>query len=136
VSSSTNETKFELFDHLSNLTEKKIPFDVQNDSQVKSYDPYIINRFISMCEFYTPLVNEINKYDVPKSIHYQYFFGALPKRKTYFNYIKSKKDKDSEDIDCVMKYYECSKKDAIHYLTILTDDQVETIKKKFEGGRK
>ena len=69
-----------LFDHLNNLTENKTEYDPMNDVQTKSYEPYMINRYISMCDFYLPLVNEINKYDIPKMFIIDIFFLLFLKK--------------------------------------------------------
>ncbi len=126
------DTSLSLFDHLNNLSDKKIEF---NPEDHKNYEPYKINRFISMCDLYIGLVNNINKYDVPKDIHYKYYFNTIPKRKQYFNYISKEKDKYKESRKNIMTYFECGSKDVNEYLKILTDEQIKEIDKKFEAGR-
>lgn len=124
-----------LFDHLNNLTENKIEYDPMNDVQTKSYEPYMINRYISMCDFYLPLVNEINKYDIPKNVHYRYFLSSLPKRKQFFKYISKGKDVNKDDKEKIAKYFECGNREAEMYLEILSEDQVKTIVRKFDYGK-
>ncbi|HON83974.1 MAG TPA: hypothetical protein PLI22_07590 [Caldisericia bacterium] len=124
-----------LFDHLNNLTENKTEYDPMNDVQTKSYEPYMINRYISMCDFYLPLVNEINKYDIPKNVHYRYFLSSLPKRKQFFKYISKGKDVNKDDKEKIAKYFECGNREAEMYLEILSEDQVKTIVQKFDYGK-
>ena len=124
-----------LFDHLNNLTENKTEYDPMNDVQTKSYEPYMINRYISMCDFYLPLVNEINKYDIPKNVHYRYFLSSLPKRKQFFKYISKGKDVNKDDKEKIAKYFECGNREAEMYLEILSEDQVKTIVRKFDYGK-
>lgn len=124
-----------LFDHLNNLTENKTEYDPMNDVQTKSYEPYMINRYISMCDFYLPLVNEINKYDIPKNVHYRYFLSSLPKRKQFFKYISKGKDVNKNDKEKIAKYFECGNREAEMYLEILSEDQVKTIVQKFDYGK-
>ena len=125
-----------LFNHLENLTLNKIEFDPKDDEQNKTYAPYIINRFISMCQMYIPLVNEINKYNVPKDVHYTYFFSTLPKRKQYFNYIKKKKDVDEENIKYIMEYFECGDRQAKIIINTLKENQIAEIVAKYNHGKK
>jgi hypothetical protein len=124
----------DLFEHLGNLTEKKIPFDPKNDEQVKSYTPFIINRFISMCEAFIPLVNEINKYDVSKEVHYNFYKSALPQRKQYFKYIKKEKDLDEEEIGYIANYFEVTAREAREYVKVLDKDVLKKIIGKYNYG--
>jgi hypothetical protein len=118
----------ELFDFLNNITMTKEPL---SEEQLKGYSPYMINRFVSMTEVFVPLVAELNKYDIPADVHHRFMQNKLPKRKQYFKYIKGKKDTSAHEIDCLCKYFEIGKKDAAHYLNILTNDQIKEIVDKF-----
>ena len=117
----------DIFEHLQNLTVLKREVDFTNDEVRKSYNKYMINRFVSMCEYFIPFVNEINKYDLPDSAHYDYFLNVLPKQKLFFNYIKKKKDLNEEERSYIADYFECGKNDAIRYISILDEDQIQEI---------
>lgn len=119
--------KFDLFDHLRNLTQDKVEFDINNDLQAKSYDPYITNRFISMSELHIKIVNNINKYEVPKDVHYRYFFQKLPKRQHYFKYQKGKNEVDKNTRELLCEYYHCANGELEHHLQVLTPEQIKTI---------
>ncbi|MFW6247424.1 MAG: hypothetical protein ACOC22_04625, partial [bacterium] len=80
-----------IWDYLKSLTSKE-ELDFNDDEVRKDYNPYIINRFVSMCDVYLPLANEINKYDIPKEVHYRFYYSTLPKRNQFFKYIKGSKD--------------------------------------------
>jgi hypothetical protein len=119
--------KLNLFDHLENITQHKTDFDIHNDEQERSYNKYMINRFISMCDIYIPFVNEINMYDVPKDVHYNFYKNLIPKRKQYFKYIKGKKELDEDDREKICKFYKCGNKELDHHLRILTEKQIQHI---------
>jgi len=126
----------ELFDYLSGITEKKIPFDSKNDDMVKGYNPYIINRFISMCESFIMLANEINKYpDLSKEIHYNFYLSSLPQRKQYFKYIKKEKDLTDEDVNYVANYFNVTAKEAKEHIRVLDKKSIETIIRKYKYGQ-
>lgn len=127
--------KTTLFEHLNNLTNDKKLIDETNPEEMSSYDPYIINRFVSMCEMYLPLINEINNFNLPKHVHYRYLFSTLPKRKQFFKYVKKKKDVDKDSKDDIAKYFECSVREAEIYAEILETEQIEEITKKFDCGK-
>jgi len=123
--------KLSLFDHLKNLTINKSEFDPHNDEQAKSYTPYMINRFISMTDVLLPVVNQINRFDLPKSVHYRYFKTLLPKRKFFFNYIKKKKDVDLDEKKLLCKYFECGLREIENIITVLPEDQIKDILNKY-----
>lgn len=121
-----------IFEHLKYLSEVKKPFD-EDDS--KEYKNYMINRYVSMCDLYVPLVNEINRYDVPEKINYEYYVCIIPKRKQYFNYIKKGKDDFKTSRINIQRYFGIGSREANEYLKILSEDQIDQINKKFMGGK-
>jgi len=119
--------KISLFDHYNNVTLNKSDFDVNNDEYTKSYNNYMINRFVSMTELYIPIVNEINHYEVPKDVHYNYYKSILPKRKHYFKYIKQKKEIDDKTKELLCEYFQCANGEIEYHLQILTKKQIKEI---------
>ena len=80
-----------IFDYLNAMTQDKTTLDFSSDEVSKGYSQFMINRWISMVDVFAPFVNDMNKYDVPKDVHYEFFKCFLPKRKTFFPYIKDRK---------------------------------------------
>jgi len=119
--------KMGLFDHLNAITVSKIDFDINNDEQAKSYNNYMINRFVSMTDMFVSVVNEINRYDVPKDVHYNYYKAVLPKRKYYFKYMKQKTDVDEHTRELLCEYFQCANGEIEQHLKILTKEQIKTI---------
>lgn len=124
----------EIFDHLSNLTQFKKEVDFSNDEVKKSYVKYIINRWISMVEFFIPIVNQINKFDVPEEIHYRFYLNVLPKRKIFFNYIKKNKELNEKEKKYIAHYFEIGTKEADIYINILDNDQIQEILNTYKYG--
>jgi hypothetical protein len=120
-------SKMSIFDHLDDLTLNKSTFDINNDEQAKSYDNFRINRFVSMVDIYLPIVNEINKFNIPKDVHHNYYKRILPKRKCYFNYITPKKEIDDKTKKLLCEYYRCASGELEYHLRILTPEQIKTI---------
>jgi len=125
----------ELFDYLDGLTVDNKDLDFSDEEVNKGYPGYMINRFVSMSEIYVPVVNEINKYDVPNSTHYRYYFSILPKRKHYFKYIKKKKDLDQKEKMVIARYFEVGLKDAERYIQLLDEKQIKEILEIFSYGK-
>jgi len=118
-------SKKTISDYLNNICVDKVPITEED----KSYSPYMINRFISMSNIYIPIVNEINRFQVPNVIHFQYMASVLPKRKQFFKYMKKKKEDNNfeSNIECLSKYYEIGRKEAENYLNIMSKEQMKEI---------
>jgi hypothetical protein len=125
----------ELFDYLKSLTERNEDLDFDNEEIRKGYQPYMINRFVSMVEVFIPIVNEINKYDVPKNIHYKYLYSIIPKRKQFFNYIKKKKDLTNQEKIVIANYFEVGLKEAEKYIDLLEESQIKEILEIYRYGK-
>lgn len=112
-----------LFDYLSNLTHKKVSWDEYNESDIKNYNPYMINKWLSMNYDLIEFVNVFQKYTIGllgKREHYKLYLGFLPKSKIFMKYIKSKKSNIYSEklIEYLEKYFEISKQEIISYLDI------------------
>ena len=118
----------ELFDYLKALTERNEFLDFDNEEVRKGYQPFMINRFISMTEVFTQVVNEINRFsDIPKETHFRYFFSVLPKRRQFFNYIKKPKDLSRDEKLVIANYFEVGLSDAERYINILSEEEIKEI---------
>ena len=101
-----------IFDWLNEISYNKRPWSSFNSEDHESFNPYMINRFISMKENYIDFVNTIQKYSINKELLYNYYCQLIPKRKTFFRYIKPKKSKfNSELITILSKHFKVSKRE-------------------------
>jgi len=74
----------DLFEHLGNLTHKKIFPDFSLDEVNKTYDIYMINKWLSMNEAFIPIVQLVNKKgELSKESHYRFLFNLLPQTYIY-----------------------------------------------------
>lgn len=125
-----------IFDHLKNICYDKTRLSDFNVEEKKTYNKYMINRYVSMANLFVPMVNEINKYDLPDFAHADFYIDCLPKRKQFFKYIKKKKDNDKDKKEKISKYFRVGKKEAEQYLKILDDKIINEILESFEYGQK
>ena len=101
-----------IFDWLNEISYSKRPWSLFNNEDRESFNPYMINRFISMKENYIDFVNAIQKYSINKESLYNYYCQLIPKRKTFFRYIKPKKSTlNSNLITILAKYFELSERE-------------------------
>jgi len=125
-----------LFDHIKQIT------DVQNqnywdnitDADKKSWNNYMVHRFLSMKQEWIEVVNEIQRYWElkPKSV-YQFYTNILPKGRTFLKYTKSKKKSKIEKwaMDILCDYFEDSSENIEKTLDIMGKDVVYSIVSKY-----
>ena len=118
-----------LFNWLDNLTLNKQDWDSFSNEDKESFNPYMMHRFISMYEPYIDLVNVIQKIPyVEKEKIYTAYKTLLPKKKTYFKYIKgNNKVANSDLISYITSYFMCSTREAKEYIILLAKEEIEHI---------
>lgn len=130
-----------LFQHLSGIKEKKTPWESLSVMDTKSFEPFMVNRFLSMNMGLLELVNELQKYTIgqlsPKMV-YKLYLDVLPKKRSFDKYVKSSgSDKYNEKVlDYLSRYFEVSRREVKDYLDILTKDEVMEIVQKFGVNKK
>lgn len=119
------------------------PFDVINDisfkkariitgENEKEYNPFLTNRGLSYFPdtiFHAQEMNTLHHLD--KKLQYEYLFNTIRKSKRFSKW--SKKDND-KDIEIIIEYFGYSRKRAEEALTILSKEQIKSIKKKLDKG--
>ena len=118
-----------IFDHLANLTHKKVPWDKLTEMDQKSFAPYIINRWLSMNPDYIELVDMLQQYTIgllDKKHVYQLYYELLPKRKTFSKYIKGKKVNkyQPELVKFICDRFWVNKQEAADYIELLPKDEL------------
>ncbi len=119
--------KMKLFDHLNNISVDK---RILSDEELKSYSPFMINKFVASSDLFLPLVEQINHYNIPKDAHQRFMQGFIPKRKQYFKFIKGK-NTDEFTLKCIKLEYEVGNNEATQYLDMLSEEEVEFIVNKY-----
>ncbi len=124
--------KHELKDYLNSINQTKKNLMDEDESYIQDYPPYIINRCLSGhldCIFY---VNEMNKYSqLDKKLQYDFYLNTLRQRKRYSPWLKKEK---LECLDLVKEYFRFSDEKAKKALEILTEEDLDYIKKKMDKG--
>ena len=125
----------ELKDWLNSINHTKKNLIDEDPSIEKEYPPYIINRCFSGHLDAVLFANEMNNYNLlSKKMQYDFFINILRTKKRFSPWIRKDKIKD---LDYVKRYYGYSNEKALQVLKILTKQQLNFIKSKFEiGGTK
>tara|TARA_R100000008_G_scaffold83789_1_gene69677 strand:+ start:465 stop:884 length:420 start_codon:yes stop_codon:yes gene_type:complete len=124
-----------IIDWMNQLLVHKKHWDSFDETTQKSFNSFIINRWLSMDKDFIEIVNVFQKYAIgtlePREV-YKWYCDVLPRGKRFNKYIKGKKDKkyDSELVDIICKEFESSKLHAKEYIRLLSkSDLIEILEK-------
>jgi hypothetical protein len=90
----------EIFDYLNNILFSKRGYDVKNVEDIKKYNPYLVNRWISMYDGESATIinettNKKNYLDNDKEMHYKMLLNVVPKKQyRKIDYIKKNTKED------------------------------------------
>jgi len=126
--------KMELKDWLNSINQTKKNLIDEDPLLEKEYSPYIINRIYSGHLDAIMFSNEMNQYHfLPKKMQYDFYLNTLRSKKRFSPWLR--KD-EIKDLDLVKRYYDYSNEKAKQALRILSKEQLNFIRSKFEiGGR-
>lgn len=118
-----------LFDWLKELTGKKRDWDSFSDKEKESFNPYMVNRFLSMHQPFIELVNYVQTISyTEKEKYYKVYCGLLPKQNVWLKYIKSTmKQPTIELVEAIATIMKCSHREATNAVIMLDNDYLEEI---------
>ncbi len=108
---------------LNEITLYKTPIEDISEESWDKWNSYMVHRYLSMNVNYVELANYIQTipYDNKKQI-YTIYREMIPKAKTFFKYLKTNhKKKNTEVIEYIAQYFQCSLGEAEEYLDILRE---------------
>ena len=122
----------ELKDWLNSINHTKVNLLEENPDA--KYPAYIINRCMSGHLDTVMFANEMNlSHNLNSDMQYSFYLNSVRKRKRFSPWLR--KD-EIKDLDLVKRYYGYSNEKAKQALRILTKQQLNFIKSKFETGGK
>ena len=130
-----------IIDWMNQLLVHKKHWDDFTEDEQKKFSPFIINRWLSMDKEFIEIVNIFQKYSIgtlePREV-YKWYCDILPKGKRFNKYIKSKKNKkyDSELVDILVTYFECSKLQVKDSLDLIDKGELLEILEKYGTDKK
>lgn len=121
------------FDYVTaiNYTKENLIVD---DLTEKSYAPYMTNRSLSYFQDTVAASNVMNQYHhLDKKLQFDFLINIIRKRKRFSKWIKPE---IIDDLEAVKEYYGYSNDKAKNVLSLLSTDQLETIKRRIHKGGK
>jgi hypothetical protein len=126
MKSTTKQPKpksFTIFDFVKAIIDTKQDWNSFTPEQKKTFNNYMIHKFLSMNPKYIDIVNYIQGLNIKDSrkLYEVYCFMIPQSKNTYSPYIKSNTKKSSPEVaQHVSEYFECSLTEAEEYIN-LTD---------------
>ena len=113
------------------LQTKIDPFKDQED--YKDYVPYVVNRALSYHTDCLPYVAELNRLNhLDRDMQYRYLLNSIRSMKRPFK--KWQKLETDKNLECVKTYFGYSNQKAKEALRILTEEQLDEIRRKTDKG--
>ena len=116
-----------------------LPSILQNKKSVitennkRDYVPFVVNKALSFHYDCIMYANQMNMYpNIDNILQYQYYLNSIRSYKRPFQ--KWIKRETIADLDLVKEYYNISTEKAKEALSILTEDQLNIIRKKLDKG--
>lgn len=98
----------------------------------KAYQPFLVNKALSYFPDTVMYANEMNLHNNADSkLQFHFFLNIIRPAKRFAKWVKKQED---NDLAAVMEYYGYSPEKAKSALSILSSDQLITIKQKLEKG--
>ena len=122
----------ELKDWLNSINFNKENLIEEDSTLVKEYPPFIVNKCLSGHLDCVLFANEMNRYHfLDKDMQYNFYLNILRKKKRFSPWLRKEK---VSDIEYVKQYYGYSNEKASQVLKILSDEQIEFIKRRLDTG--
>lgn len=121
------------FDFAKSINEKtENLLKVQPETE-KDYLPFMVNRALSFSPDTVLYANSMNiNWIADKKMQYDYLFVSVRRRRRYDKWIK-KNEIDELTLSVVMDFYKVGYRRAIEYMSLLTNEQKETLRKGYGG---
>jgi hypothetical protein len=123
------------FDYLKsiNVSKDNMMRGTDNDDLAEQqYKPFLINRGLSYFQDTIMFANEMNLHThCDNKLQYEFLLNTVRPKKRFSEWFKKVQ---SDDVESVMEYYGYSHSKAIQACTVLSQDNLITIKKKLEKG--
>lgn len=125
------------FDYVNDIQhgKKNLMEGTENDALAEQgYNPWLTNLALSYHLDTVLHANEINRYyDLSNKTQYLFLLNSVrPKKRQFAKW--AKKAQDNEDLDMVCEVYECNRNVGKTYLSLLSSEQLDTMRKQREKG--
>tara|TARA_Y100000817_G_scaffold283982_1_gene250260 strand:+ start:87 stop:506 length:420 start_codon:yes stop_codon:yes gene_type:complete len=130
-----------IIDWINQVLIYKKPWDYFSDSDKKTFNTFIINRWLSMDKEFIEFVNYFQEYSIgtlESREVYRWYCDVLPRGKRFNKYIKGKKSKkyDKDLTKILINHFECSKLHAHEYIELISKEELKEILEMYGNDKK
>jgi hypothetical protein len=119
------------FDYINSISQSKKDM-MEDEAGEKGYNAWLVNRGLSYFPDTILYANEMNiHHQLDNKLQYAYLINTIRPRKRFSKWVKKKED---GDLEAIMKCYGYNIDKAKSALSILSPDQLKTIKEKLDEG--
>jgi hypothetical protein len=119
------------FDFVNAISQSKKEL-MEDPAVERLYQPFLVNKALSYFPDTVMYANEMNRRHLTDSkLQFQFFLNTVRPARRFAKWVKKQED---DDLAAVMEYYGYSPEKAKSALSILSSDQLITIKEKLEKG--
>ena len=131
VKQKTEGVQDPLFQYINDLSNEK-KYLMNNGLFEKEYVPHQTNRFFSYFSDTIMLANMMNTtYSLSNRMQHDFYFHEVRKRKRWTKWFKAE---TSDDLQLIKEYYKYTDQKAREALSILSEEQLNDIRKKLNKG--
>ena len=123
------------FDYVTSITQtkKNMMRDSENDALAeKGYEPWLVNNALSYPADTILHANLMNmNHELVKRPQYECLINSIRPKKRWAKWVKNA---GNEELDIVCAYYQCNRTVGQEYLSLLSSEELEIMKKQQETG--
>ena len=128
-----------LFDWLNQILLHKKNWEDFDDAEKKTFNTFMINRFLSMSEDFVDAVNicQEHTFQMEDKDVYNLYKKLIPKQKKFLRYIKGKKDKYPKKLlRFLAEHYEVSQREIIEYMPMISKEHINSLGQQYGKNKK
>ena len=128
-----SDDSLNVFSFVKQINQGKRDLIAEYPESEQLYDSFVVNRSLSYFNDTVMYANEMNKnHHIDPVLQNAFFLNTVRKRKRFSKWMKPS---ELEDLDVVKEYYGYSTEKAREALTLLSNSQINELKKRvFKGG--
>ena len=123
-----------IFTILNYITWDKKPWNTLTEEEKNCVQPFMIHRYVSMKQEYIEISNIIQKYNIAPKAVYEFYCEMLPKRKVFLKYVKGGKKYDTDKLELLSEYLQCSQRELKDNIHLFSDEEVKEISNQIRGN--
>tara|TARA_R110000796_G_scaffold65445_4_gene151139 strand:+ start:3352 stop:3729 length:378 start_codon:yes stop_codon:yes gene_type:complete len=109
--------------------------NIMDSTNEKNYNAFVVNRSLSYFPETVLYANEMNfQHHIDSKLQFDFLINIVRKKRRFAKWAKPI---EIDNIECIKEYYGYSNEKAKSVLTILSDVQIEELKKRiYKGGKR